>query len=346
MRAKVIIDLENLRYNLEIITKKIPKEKIMAIIKANAYGHGDLEVFDTCYNFGIKFYGVASVDEAIRIRKINKDSRILVLGVTELKDYEFLSENNIDITITCFEEIEYILQNNIKGNYHIAYDTGMGRIGFNENEIEDAIKLLKPCGIFSHLTSADNDYEYTKKQYEKFIKLADKYDIKYKHLLNSFGAENYCSEFKKFDLYRVGILMYGGELNDRYRPVMKFFARVSYVKTLSEDSYIGYSNTYKAKKGNVIATISAGYADGIFRNLSNKSKVYLRGKKYNIIGNICMDQFMILADENVKIGDYVEIFGENIKVSEQAKIAQTISYELLCAVSYRVKRIYKKEDDE
>lgn len=344
MRARAVINLDNLIYNLEVISDKIPKEKIMAVIKANAYGHGYEEIFKECFKFGIRFFGVATIEEAQVIRKINKEAKILILSAVEPNMYYELSKNNIDITITSFEEIEYITNNNIEGNYHIAYDTGMGRLGFNEFEIEEAIRKLKPVGIFSHLTSADNDEYYTRYQYEKFINISKKYDIKYKHLLNSFGSEKYYDFFESFDLYRLGILMYGGELTNIYKPVMSFEARISYIKTLVEDSYIGYSNTYKAKKGDIIATVSAGYADGIFRSLSNKSKVYLRGKYYNIIGNICMDQFMILADNDVKLGDFVEIFGENIKVEEQANLANTISYELLCAVSPRVNRVYVKEE--
>lgn len=339
MRAKAIINLNNLKYNLDLIKSKIPINKMLIILKANAYGHGDERIFKYCLNYGIKFFGVATKDEAIKLNNIDNRVNILILSPVGNENIESLSKLGIHLTISSFEEIKYILGNNIKGNFHLAFDTGMGRIGFNEDTIEEAIKLLNPIGIFSHLSSADVNESYTLKQEKIFSKIM-KYDIKYKHLLNSFGTDIYSSKFSDFDLYRLGIIIYGGEINSKYKPVMSFKARVNFVKKLEKDSNIGYGNTYLAKKGDIIATISVGYADGLFRAFSNKGKVYFNSKIYNIVGNICMDQFMILADENISVGDYVEIFGENITVSSQAKIINTISYELLCAISSRVPRIY------
>lgn len=341
MRAIAEINLDNLKYNLDLISDNIDKEKLMLVVKANAYGSGLKEIVKYGIKYGIKFYGVATIDEAMEIREIDKNVRIIILSLVELEYIEFLVKNNIDITISRFEEIEYILSKNIKGNFHIAYDTGMGRIGFDSRNIEKALEMLKPLGIFSHLTSADSDEEFTRLQYNRFIKITNKYDIKYKHFLNSFGTENYHLDFNEFNLYRIGILAYGGELNDKYKPIITLKGRVSFIKKLEEDWNIGYSNTFKAKKGDVIITISMGYADGVFRSLSNNGYVYFKGKKYKIIGNICMDQFMVLGDENIQVGDYVEIFGEHILVNEVAKSINTISYELLCAISRRVERVYK-----
>ena len=341
MRSKAIVNIDNLRYNLDLISEKIDKEKIMLVVKANAYGMGAKEIVKFAIKYGIKFYAVATIEEAMEIRKIDENIRILILSLVELEYIEFLVKNNIDITISRFEEIEYILSRNIKGNFHIAYDTGMGRIGFDSKNIEKALNMLKPIGMFSHLTSADSNEEFTKLQYERFIEIADRYDIKYKHFLNSFGTENYNSYFNEFNLYRIGILAYGGELNNKYKPVMTLKGRVSFVKKLNEDWNIGYSNTFEAKKGDIIVTVSMGYADGLFRFLSNKGYVYFNNRKYKIIGNICMDQFMVLGDENIQVGDFVEIFGENILVKDVAKSIGTISYELLCAVSNRVERVYK-----
>lgn len=340
MRVKAEINLENFRYNLKTISKNLTSDKIMAIIKANAYGHGDEEILKECIEMGINFFGVATKDEALKLKKIAPNSEFLILSPVSFNDIKFLSKKNIHLTISNFSEIEYILKNKIEGKFHIAYDTGMGRIGFSEKNIERAIETLNPIGIFSHFSSADTNFEYTNFQKIKFEEIVSKYDIKYVHLLNSFATENYLDKFGSYSLVRLGILMYGGEKNEKYKPVMSLKARVNFVKKLEEDSNIGYSNTYRAKKGDIIATISAGYADGIPRQLSNKGKVFLNDKEYNIIGNVCMDQFMILADENIKIGDFVEIFGENIYVSNLAKSIDTISYEILCLVSQRVKRIY------
>lgn len=343
MRVKAVINLENYIYNLKTISKKIPISKIMCIIKANAYGHGSKIIYLESINFGIKNYGVATLKEALYLKKINKDTNILILGPISNFEIKRAIENNIEITISSFEEIEYILSNNLEkeAKIHLAFDTGMGRIGFNENNIEKAIDLIKPYGLFSHLSSADTDEEYTKKQIEKFEKVHKKYNgiIKNFHILNSFGSENNKLEY---DIYRLGIILFGAEINDKYKPVMSLKARVSYIKKLEKDSFIGYSKTYKALKNDIIATLSVGYADGIFRSMSNKSKVFFKGKYYKIIGNICMDQMMILADNDLKVGDYVEIFGENIKINDLAKELGTISYELLCRISYRVKRVYER----
>lgn len=344
MRVKALINLDNLKYNLDLIKSKIPNDKIMAVVKANAYGHGDEEIFKYCIKEGINFFGVATSQEARKLISINKNVNILILSPVEQNEILELSNLGIHLTISSFEDIDYILNNSISGNFHLAFDTGMGRIGFNENNIEKAIKLLKPIGVFSHLSVADIDEDYTNKQ-KNIFELIMKYDIKYKHLLNSFGTE-YFDFSEKYDLYRIGILMYGAELNYKYKPLLTFLARVSYVKKLEKDSYIGYGNTYFAKKDTYIATISAGYADGIMRSLSNKGEVYLNGKNYPIIGNVCMDQFMILADEKISVGDYVEIFGENINVNEVAIRANTISYEILCYISSRVPRIYFKEENK
>ena len=339
MRAKVHINLDNISYNIDKIAEKTSIDKFMAVVKADAYGCGINEIVKFCIKKGIKWYGVATFEEAMQIYRISKDLNILILSPVEKNKYKKLAEKNIHFTVCSFDEIEYIKQNNIKANIHVAFDTGMGRIGFNKNHIEEAIKLSKPVGIFTHLSSAEDDEDFAKNQLKIFDEIVCKYDIKYKHALNSFGTYKLFNP--NYDLYRIGVIMYGEENTDDFKDSVSFFARVCYIKKLEYDSNIGYSNTYKAKKGDIIATISAGYADGVNRKLSNNYSVYSKGGKYKIIGNICMDQFMILADENLKVGDYVEIFGENISIHNFANICDSISYEVLCKIGKRVKRIYK-----
>lgn len=343
MRIKAIVNLDNLKYNLHYISKKTSVDKIMAIIKANAYGHGDEEILKFCINYGINKFGVATVEEAIKIRKIDKNIEILILGPIEKSDFKLMENENISFPITSFDEIKYIKENKINANIHFAFDTGMGRIGFNENDIEKALKMLKPIGIFTHLSSADIDSIYTKNQIKLFDDILDKYDVKYKHILNSYGFLNYYSN--KYSFSRLGIILYGAEENSIFKPVMTLKARVNYIKKLEKDTFIGYSKSYYAKKGDIIATISMGYADGLSRLFSNKMEVAFNNKKYKQIGNICMDQFMILADSELKVGDYVEIFGENILVSTLAKSINTISYELLSSLGVRVKRIYEEGEN-
>ncbi|ACZ01399.1 alanine racemase [Streptobacillus moniliformis] len=341
MNVYAIIDLDAFKKNLDKILEKIPASKVMAIVKANAYGHGSIKIVESAIEKGINFFGVARIEEAEEILNIFPKVDVLVLSPIMKSDIENAVSKGIHLTISSFEDIEYILENKINGNFHYALDTGMGRIGFMEDEIYRAFSMLKPIGIYSHLSSADNDNEYTNMQIEKFNRIVNDLDVKYKHILNSFGSIN---NYEDYDLYRLGIIMYGAEMTDIFKPVMTFKARVNHIKVLEKDTYIGYSKTYLASCGEKIATISCGYADGMLRSMSNRSKVYFNGKYYPIVGNICMDQFMIKVDDDIKVNDYVEIFGNNILVGDLAKELNTISYELLCAISHRVKRIYWMEE--
>lgn len=340
-RAKLVINLKNIEYNIDKLFSYVPKDKFMAVIKADAYGHGSIKVYDLCIKKGINWFGVATYKEAMKLRSKNKDTNILILGGVEKKYYSKLEQNNIHFTVTSFDEIEYIKNHKLNCKIHLAYDTGMGRIGFDDNNIEDAIKLSKPCGIFTHLSVADEDEKYSKMQIEKFNKIAFKYDIKYRHALNSYGSLKF-SKDSNHDLYRIGIMIYGADDTKLFKQAASLYSRVSYVKKLNDDTYIGYGNTYLAKKGEYIATVSLGYADGIRRAYSKKGRVYINGKYYKIVGNICMDQFMVSVDNNVKIDDKVELIGEHISINEIAKKCDTISYEILCSIGKRANIKYEK----
>lgn len=342
-RSQIVIDLQNIEYNIKKICEFVPKEKFMAIIKADAYGHGATKIYEICIKNEIKWFGVATYKEAVQLYKKNKNTNILILAPVEKKYFKLLSEYGIHFTVSSFDDIEYINTNNLKCNIHLAYDTGMGRIGFNGSEIKKAIELSKPKGIFTHLSVSESDDDYTKKQIEKFNNIALSSNIEIKHALNSYGSIKYAHKYSQYDLYRIGIMLYGGDETGMFKQALSFYSRVSYVKKLEKDSFIGYGNTYKAKTGDYIATVSVGYADGIRRNYSKYGKVYINGNYYKIIGNICMDQFMVSVDKNVKIGDKVEIIGEHITLNEIAKNISSISYEVLCSVGKRVYRKYKGE---
>jgi len=174
------------------------------------------------------------------------------------------------------------------------------------------------------------------------------HSVKYRHLLNSFGSLKYHDS--EYDFVRMGIILYGGVTEEetapyKFKPVMSLYAKISHIKKMHKDGFISYGNTYMAKKGDVVATVSIGYADGVRRDLSNKGYVYYKGHRCSIIGRVCMDQLMILIPEELadsaKKGDIVEFFGKNINVVEVANLCNTISYEILCGISNRVPRIYK-----
>lgn len=338
MRCKLVVDMRKIRKNVEKILNVVPKEKFMAVVKANAYGHGYEKVVSMLFEMGIKWYAVATYTEAIKLSDMGLDINILILGPTEKEEYKELEKRKIHFTVTNFSELEYIEKNCKSCLYHIAFDTGMGRIGFDKVDIEKVLENYKPTGIFTHLSVAENDKEYTKKQIDLFNEISGKYDIPYKHALNSYGSLNIPNDM--YDLCRIGIIIYGGDKTREFEQAMSLYARVSYIKELKYDSYIGYGNTYLAKKGDIIATVSIGYADGLTRRISNNGQVFFNGKYYDIIGNICMDQMMIKADRSIKVGDFVEIYGDNICITKVADDCDTISYEIMCRNTDRLEKEY------
>ncbi len=359
MRCWAEINIQNLYENIKEIEKVTSKDKIIAVLKADAYGHGMEKICEVLLNVGIKSFAVATVEEALKLKEINSQVFVIILGPIQNGDMGLILENDIYFTLTDLDEIKYLEANKQKSNVFIKIDSGMGRVGFQKNELEELISLIKQCkyvntvGIFSHLSSSDSNEEYTKFQENNFREMSNRIlfeipTIKYRHLLNSFGI----LKFQKsvYDFIRIGIIAYGGVSEKdtspyNFKPVMSLYAKISYIKTLNEDTFISYGNTYKAKKGDTIGTVSIGYADGVRRDLSNKGYVYYKGNKCDIIGRVCMDQLLILIPQKLskeaKKGDTVEIFGENINVVEVADLCNTISYEILCGISQRVPRIYK-----
>ena len=360
MRCWAEININNLYENIEEVEKIVPRDRIIAVLKADAYGHGMEKICEKLLNAGIRNFAVATVEEALKLKEIDNKVSVIILGPVQNEDMNLILENDIYFTLTDMDEIRYLEKSSQKSNVFIKIDTGMGRVGFQSSEIDELTSLIKQCryvnvtGIFSHLSCSDSDQEYTEFQEEKFRKISERIlsevpSIKYRHLLNSFGTLRFQKSI--YDFVRIGIIAYGGADFEetapyRFKPVMSLYARISYIKTLCEDSFISYGNTYKAKKGDIIGTVSIGYADGVRRELSNKGYVYYKGHRCSIIGRVCMDQLLILIPESlgkdVRKGDTVEIFGENISVTEIAELCNTISYEILCGISQRVPRIYIK----
>lgn len=362
MRCWAEINIKNLYKNINEIEKITSKEKIMAVVKADAYGHGMESICRALIKKGIKNFAVATVEEALKINNLNRDVNILILGPIGFHGMEKVLDKNIHFTVTDFEEIKYLEENKDNAKVFIKVDTGMGRVGFQEEEIEKLIEVLKQSkyveaiGVFSHFSSSDSDEEYTKYQEENFKNISEKLEkeiktIKYKHLLNSFGSLKYHNSL--YDFIRVGIIIYGGVTEEetkpyKFEPVMSLYAKISYIKKITKEKFISYGNTYKAKEGEVLATVSIGYADGVRRDLSNVGFVYYKGYRCKIVGRVCMDQLIILLpkelENEAKKGDKVEFFGENISVVEVANLCGTISYEILCGISQRVPRIYINEE--
>jgi alanine racemase len=370
MRTWAEINLDAITENFNNI-KKQTTSRIMAVIKADAYGHGIKEVASVLKDAGADYFGVATADEALELRKLGIDIDILTLGVIFNEDYHTMIENDICMTVVSRDDAEKMseiaVKLNKKARIHIKLDTGMGRIGFvagyddkkilKEIEYISCLKGIKIEGIYSHMSRADEyDKTYSMEQFEKFKKLISLLedagiDIPIKHIANS--AALLTMKETHLDMVRLGIAVYGllpscetKAENITLKPAMMLKTKVTHIKTIMHESPISYGGNYKAKAGQKIATIAIGYADGFSRILSGKAKVLVNGHFADVVGNICMDQSMIDVThiDNINIGDEVIIFGSDgnntITVDSVAHLLGTINYEVVCSVSRRVPRAY------
>ncbi|MBQ8164800.1 MAG: alanine racemase [Clostridia bacterium] len=371
-RTWVEIDLDNLAYNARLVREKTSENaEVMGIVKADAYGHGAVECAKILLNNGISRLGVSMLDEAIQLRNNGIKAPILILSDVESERCDELVLNDITAAVFTKEYAERLSRCakmfNKKVKIHIKLDTGMGRVGFNpENDI-DVIEYISKLpfveieGAFSHFAVSDEDTdEYTYIQFKRFCSAIEKIEsrginVQIKHISNSAAILRFPD--MHLNMVRAGIILYGlhpssvtKALNIELKPVMTLKSRITLIKTLSEDSPISYGCTYTAKKGDKIATIPIGYADGFQRRLGNKAKVCINGIRANIIGRVCMDQ--CLADvseiENISAGDVAIIFGgnitcdykENISCDEISELSETINYETVCLIGKRVPRVY------
>lgn len=373
-RAWAEIDLDALLHNFNAI-KSHTDAKIFSVVKANAYGHSVSKIALLLDKAGTDFFAVSNIDEADELRALGIEKPILILGYTPPFLAEKLIKLNISQTIFSLDYAKELDDFAKKAggviNAHLKLDTGMGRLGYNcRNDefigLSDAKKSLllssiKFDGIFTHFPVADStrksDKTYTLAQYKRFLKAislleADGFSFGIKHCCNS--AATLLSPDKHLDAIRPGNILYGltpdAGLTLPYSliPVMTFKAAVSMVKTLNKNETVNYGRTFKAKKSMKLATITAGYADGFPRLLSNRGYVLINGKKAPIVGRICMDQFCAdVSDiDGVKEGDTVILFGKELPVENVAKWANTINYEIVCGLSKRVPRIYIENGKE
>lgn len=359
-RATVMeIDLKNFEYNVSQIKKKLENDvKIMPVIKANAYGTYINKVNKVLNQFDI--VAVAIVDEAVELRKQGYDKEIFVLNQPYKTEIEKIVKYNISIGISSDSFLEELGKIDKQLVVHIEIGTGMGRTGINPvrtKEYIDKVKQFKNIkieGIYTHLSSADCDFDYTNKQIEGFEKAVtvakENLDtLKYIHASASNGILNFPRA--QYNLVRPGMILYGYKSCDdmeekiNLKPVCKLKSKITYLKEVEKGISIGYSRSFITSRKTKVATIPIGYADGLKRALSNTGEVVINGKKAPIIGKICMDSFMVdVTDlENVTVGDDVYIWdNEVITVDEIAQICKTINYEIISTISDRVPRVYKE----
>lgn len=367
------INLDNLAHNYRHITRQLGTTRVIATVKADAYGHGEQHVASTLEKLGAQWFSVSNIDEAMALRRHGIRGDILILGFTPLEDAKELAEHQLTQTIFSHEyarELSSWAQSHqVTLPVHIKIDTGMTRIGFlcngYENDLEGVRSLyslpgLRITGTFSHLSHADSTdpdaIAFTQAQARHFDETVSALkqlgcDPGLTHLQNSAGV--ICLSGGKYDLARPGISLYGlnpsAEVTDgELRPVLQLKSVISMVKQVGNGIPVGYGRSYVTSAPTRIATVPVGYADGYSRLLSNKGSVLVGGKRAPIIGNVCMDQLMIdVTGIDAAPGDEVTLIGTdgNLSVSadDLADLIGTISYEIVCMISKRVPRVYYQD---
>ncbi len=360
------IDLEAVKKNVEGVRRRIPDNtKIMAVIKANAYGHGAVE-FSHYLEDKADWFGVATTDEAIELRRGGTAKPILILGGTNPAEFPDLIRENITVTVFDSATAEKLSREACKqgrvGKIHIKVDTGMSRVGFqvtekSAEEVEHISRMpnIEIDGMFTHFAKADSsDKSYALKQREKydlFVEMCRKrgVNIPLCHVNNSAATMELD---RHYDMVRMGIMLYGlypsEEMNRSYPlyPAMELVTHIAHIKTLEKGRGISYGHTFVTERETRVATLPCGYADGYPRSLSNKGHVLVAGKRCPILGRVCMDQMMVDVSEvpNASVGDEVVLVGRmgdwSISVEELADNAYSFNYEFVCGIGRRVPRVY------
>ncbi len=364
--SEALVSLGNLRHNIECIRELTGKHcRIMGIVKANAYGHGAPEVTATLESAGVRDFGVANIQEAIELRerhRLRDDSRVLAFAAPLPQQVELYLRHGVEITICdrASADAASAVASATGGRLRVQVkvDTGMGRLGVSPEEAGSLLEAverapnLELTGIYTHFAESHEPEGFTEVQLERFLKVTGEHEMKsgnrvLKHAANSGAIVS--KPAAHLDMVRPGILLYGCHPVDSrptelpVRPVMQFQARVIFVKEVSAGTTISYNRTWSAPSPGRIATVSAGYADGFHRTLSNRAKILIGRHLYPQVGTVTMDQIMVdLGDDRtVQPGDTAVLFGwDGPSAGDQALAAGTISYELLCSVSRRVRRVF------
>ena len=370
LRCYVEISLEAIGHNIREVKKRLPEGvKLLGVVKANAYGHGAVPVASYLEN-QVDYFATATIEEAVELRENGISAPILILGYVSPSQYGDLVEYDITQTIDSYAQAlaleKEAARQNRKAKAHLAVDTGMTRIGFQvtEHDADVAAKIadlphIELEGMFTHFSCADQeDKTYCSMQMEKYDKmtalLAERgVTIPLRHICNSAGIMEF--DDHRFEMVRSGIITYGIYPSEEVKkerldlnPALSWKSHVIHVKEVGPGIGVSYGATYVTEKPMTrIATVSAGYADGYPRALSNQGCVLIHGKKAPIIGRICMDQMMVDVTDipDVQVEDVVTLVGtdgdETITIEEIANPAARFDYEMLCDISSRVTRVYK-----
>ena len=345
---------------------------LMAVVKADGYGHGAIQVANAAIQAGADYLAVALIDEAIELREAGITHPILVLGYTPNRSIQDALKYDIELTIFTLESLDEVISQSIQlhktGCIHLKVDTGMSRIGVQSKE--EALTIAKRAkespyvilkGLFTHFANADSeDPSYTYLQYERFTSVISYLEqhsitIPLKHCCNSAATMNFPN--MHLDMVRVGISLYGLYPDDSLKghsialqQAMSLKTKIAWIKNVTSAQPISYGCTYAPTHDSVIATLPIGYADGLSRLLSNKGQFLLHDQKVPIVGRVCMDQLMVDVTNvpQSKPGDVVTIFGNSDSsfqsIDEIAKLMGTINYEVVCLIGKRVPRMYMENE--
>ena len=358
----VEINIGNLAHNAKEIRKNVPEDtKLLAVVKADSYGHGSVMLAPTLLASGFDMLGVASIDEGVDLRNAKINAEILVLGAVPVWAIETAIEENISIPIFSDAHIEACNQaykrTGKKPKVHVKIDTGMNRIGIGYDKAAEFIKKVQNCdfidlkGIFTHLAVAE-DRKGTQVQIDRWNNVIDNIDSTglILHIQNTVGTM--CYTIPKSNMRRVGIALYGlypdmPEDDEGFRPdlkqVLSLKGRIVHIHEAKDKEGISYGFTYRANGNRTIATVPIGYADGVSRGLSNKIYGILNGHKVPQVGNITMDQMMFdITGVEAELGDVITLLDEENSIDEWAKILGTINYELTCRLKVRLPRVYTR----
>lgn len=370
-RSWVEVNLKQIENNLEIYKRHLKKKaEIMAVVKADAYGHGDAMVAKALSDHGVKLFAVSNIDEAVGLRNAGVDGEILILGYSSPKYANTIYYLNLTQAIVSDEYAKALALTGYHIKCQFAIDTGMNRIGLpSKNPILTAEIIrsydgpFQITGVFTHLCVADSNIEedinYTHRQLNLFKGVVDELDdmnLPYIHCYNSAGGLYYLKDDKFNEkignIVRLGIILYGlkpdrsNKLPEGIKPAMNWKSAISLVKELEPGEYIGYGRTFMTKRKSIIATVTTGYADGFRRAFSNEGFVIIRGQKAPIVGNVCMDQTLVDVTDipDARMGDTVILMGRDkgVEYDADAMAADlgTIGYEVICGISKRVQRFY------
>ena len=343
----VSVDLDRIRFNAEYFAEKTGK-KVIGVVKANGYGTIDHMEVSALKEAGVSFFAVSSLDEALNLRKYIADE-ILILGYVPSATMEIVRDHNLSIVTVSREYVENTDLKDVK--VHLKLNTGMNRIGVRTDEAKEILEILKKKGariegVMSHFSSADDDIEYSKKQYQHFkdCVMSLNYDFPAVHMSATDASIAVDDDICTHCRIGLGLLGYSA-YETKLLPSVGLYSEVVMCKHLEAGEPVSYGRHYTSDGNGFILTIPLGYADGFYRKNTGK-QVYVENEYGTIVGSICMDQLMILTEHPHAVGTSVELFGPHVDIVSRAAELSTITYELLTSLSERLTRVYYKDGKE